>query len=151
MTLKITLKVIWRHWVKLWIKTIMMYHHTKFELSNAFHKSYINVQICIMQTFISVNIVHLFSPANPQKCQNWNFDQTSKKMEIMFVYLPNTWHFIHFQSTRRNKWYIHKKTNKYRWLNYNYILYIYSSISDWYWRQRLESIGYCRYDLVAFV
>ena len=47
----------------------MMYHHTKFELSNAFHKSYINVQICIMQTFISVNIVHLFSPANPQNAK----------------------------------------------------------------------------------
>ena len=66
MTLKITVKVIWRHLVNELVKTIMMYHHTKFELTNAFHKNYMNVQICIMSTFISINIVHLFRQTNPE-------------------------------------------------------------------------------------
>ena len=47
----------------------MMYHHTKFELSNAIYKKYMNVQSCIMQTFISVNIVHLFSQTNPENAK----------------------------------------------------------------------------------
>ena len=66
MTLKITAKVIWRHRVNEWIKTIMMYHHTKFELPNLSHKNYMNVQSCIMSTFISINTVHLFRQANTQ-------------------------------------------------------------------------------------
>ena len=37
-----------------------MFHRNKFELLYAFHKNYINVQICRMSTFISVNIVHIF-------------------------------------------------------------------------------------------
>ena len=37
-----------------------------------------------------------------------------KKGEIIFVYLPNTSHFMHFQSVRQKKWNIHNKTNKYR-------------------------------------
>ena len=49
------------------------------------------------------------------KCQNWNFDKIRQKIEIMFVYLPNTSYFIHFQSVRQKKWNIHNKTNKYRW------------------------------------
>ena len=48
----------------------MMYHHTKFELPNAFHQIYMNVQSCIMLTFISINVVHLFCQINPPKCQN---------------------------------------------------------------------------------
>ena len=43
-----------------------MYYHTKFVLPNAFHKKYMNVEICIMSTFISINIVHLFCQTNPQ-------------------------------------------------------------------------------------
>ena len=35
----------------------MMYHHTQFELPNAFHKNYMNVQSCIMSAFVSINIV----------------------------------------------------------------------------------------------
>ena len=55
-------------------------------------------------------------PSNkPPKCQNWIFDNLRQKMEIMFVYLRNTSHFIHFQSVRQPKWNIHNKTNKYRW------------------------------------
>ena len=38
-----------------------------------------------------------------------------QKKEIIFVYLPNTSHFIHFQSVRQKKWNFHNKTNKYRW------------------------------------
>ena len=37
------------------------------------------------------------------------------KKEIIFVYLPNTSHFMHFQSVRKKKGNIHNKTNKYRW------------------------------------
>ena len=37
------------------------------------------------------------------------------KREIIFVYLPNTSHFMHFQSVRQKKGNIHNKTNKYRW------------------------------------
>ena len=58
-----------RHWVNEWIKTIMMYHHTKFELPNAFHKNYMNVQSCIMSMFLSFNIVHLFRQTNPQNAK----------------------------------------------------------------------------------
>ena len=36
-------------------------------------------------------------------------------MEVIFVYLPNPSHLIHFQSGRQKKWIIHNKTNKYRW------------------------------------
>ena len=48
-----------------------MYHHTKLELPNAFHKNYMymNSQSCIMQTFISVIIVPLFSQANPRNAK----------------------------------------------------------------------------------
>ena len=38
-----------------------------------------------------------------------------QKKEIIFVYLPNTSHFIHFQSVRQTKGNIHNETNKYRW------------------------------------
>ena len=38
-----------------------------------------------------------------------------QKREIIFVYLSNTSHFMHFQSVRQKKWNIHNKTNKYRW------------------------------------
>ena len=38
-----------------------------------------------------------------------------QKREIIFVYLPNTSYFMHFQSVRQTKWNIHNKTNKYRW------------------------------------
>ena len=33
----------------------------------------------------------------------------------MFVYLPNTSYFLHFQSVRQKKWNIHNKTDKYLW------------------------------------
>ena len=42
-----------------------MYHHAKFELSNGFHKIYMNVQSCIMSTVININILQLFRQANP--------------------------------------------------------------------------------------
>ena len=45
---------------------IMVYHHTKFELPSAFHKKYMNVQSCIMSTFISIKIVQLFQQTHPQ-------------------------------------------------------------------------------------
>ena len=61
MTLKTTVKVIWRHWVKEWIKTIMMYHNTKFELPNAFHKNYMIVQSCVMSTFIDQMMYLMFT------------------------------------------------------------------------------------------
>ena len=48
------------------------------------------------------------------KCQNHNFDKSMQKWEIIFVYLPNTSHFMHFQSVRQKKGNIHSKTNKYR-------------------------------------
>ena len=38
-----------------------------------------------------------------------------QKMEIIFVYLYNTSHFMHFQSVRQKKGNIHNKTIKYRW------------------------------------
>ena len=44
----------------------MMYYHTKFELPNAFRKNYMNVQSCIMPTFIFINIVYLLRQTNPQ-------------------------------------------------------------------------------------
>ena len=47
----------------------MMYHHTKFELPNAFQKNYMNVQSCMMSTFISINIVHLFRQTNPKNAK----------------------------------------------------------------------------------
>ena len=37
-----------------------------------------------------------------------------QKREIIFVYLPNTSHLMHFQSVRQKKWNIHNKTYKYR-------------------------------------
>ena len=69
MTLKTTVKVIFRHWVKEWIRTIMMYHQAKFELPIAFHKNYLNVQSCVMSAFISINIVHIFRQTNPQSAK----------------------------------------------------------------------------------
>ena len=92
-----------------------MYHYTKFELLNAFNKIYIDVQSCIISTIIFFNILQLFRQANPKKCQNCNFDKITQKWEVMFNYLPNTTHFIHFQSVRPKKWNIRNKTNKYRW------------------------------------
>ena len=41
----------------------MMYHHTK--LPSAFYKKYINIQSCIMSTFMSINIVQLLRQTNP--------------------------------------------------------------------------------------
>ena len=79
---------------------IMMYHHAKFQLPSAFHKKYMNAQSCFMSTFIFINIARLFRPANPQ---NYNFDKIMQKREIIFVYLPNTWHFMHFQPVRQKK------------------------------------------------
>ena len=38
-----------------------------------------------------------------------------QKRKMIFVYLPNTSLFMHFQSVRQKKWNIHNKTNKYRW------------------------------------
>ena len=38
-----------------------------------------------------------------------------QKRETIFVYLPNTSHFMHFQSVRQKKGNIHHTTNKYRW------------------------------------
>ena len=37
-----------------------------------------------------------------------------QKREIIFVHLPNTSHFTHFQSFRQKKWNIHNVTNEYR-------------------------------------
>ena len=52
-----------------WIKTIMMYYRTDFELPNASHTSYMNVQICIMSAFMSINIEHLFRQTNPKNAK----------------------------------------------------------------------------------
>ena len=38
-----------------------------------------------------------------------------QKRKKYFVYLPNTSHFMHFQSVRQKKGNIQSKTNKYRW------------------------------------
>ena len=38
-----------------------------------------------------------------------------QEREIIFVYLPNTSHFMHFQSVRQKKGNIHNKIYKYRW------------------------------------
>ena len=65
MKLKITIK----DWVNEWIKTIMMYHHIKFQLPDAFHQNYMNVQSCIISTFISINILHLFLQTNFQNAK----------------------------------------------------------------------------------
>ena len=37
-----------------------------------------------------------------------------QKREVIFVNLPNTSHFMHFQSVHQKKWNIHNKTNEYR-------------------------------------
>ena len=68
-----------------------------------------------MSVFISIDIARLFRPANPQNAKNHNFDKIMHKKEILFVYLPNASHFMHFQSVRQKKGNIHNKTNKYRW------------------------------------
>ena len=65
--------------------------------------------------FIPINIGATFPFSKPPKCQNHNFDKIMQNREIIFVYLPNTSHFMHFQSVRRKKGNIHNKTNKYRW------------------------------------
>ena len=36
-----------------------------------------------------------------------------QKREIIFAYLPNTSHFMHFQSVRQKKGNIHNKNNAY--------------------------------------
>ena len=56
----------------------MMYHHTKFKLPCAFHEKYMNVQICIMSTFVPINIVYLFPSNQYQKLKNHNFDKIGK-------------------------------------------------------------------------
>ena len=47
----------------------MMYRETKFELPNAFHYNYMNVQSCTLSTSIAINIVHLFRQTNPQNAK----------------------------------------------------------------------------------
>ena len=74
-----------------------------------------NGQSCFMLTFMSINIALLFRPANPQNAKIIISIKLCKKREIIFVYLPNTSHFTHFQSVRQKKGNIHTKTNKYRW------------------------------------
>ena len=59
-----------------------------------------------MSTFISINIARLFRQANPQ---NYNFDKIMQKRD--FFHLPNTSHFMHFQSFRQKNGNIHNKTN----------------------------------------
>ena len=61
------------------------------------------------------SILRDFSVWQTPKCQNCNFDKIMQKREILFVYLPNTSHFIQFQSVRKKKWNIHNKTYEYRW------------------------------------
>ena len=68
----------------------------------------------VMSTFISINIARLFRPANPQNAKIIIPIKYAKR-EIIFVYLPNTSHFMHFQSVRQKKRNIHNNTNKYRW------------------------------------
>ena len=60
---------------------------------------YMNVQSCFMSTFISINIAPLFRPANPQNAKI----KIMQKREITFDYLPNTSHFMHFQSVGRTE------------------------------------------------
>ena len=75
-----------------------------------------NVQSCFMSTFISINIARLFRQSNPQNAKIIiSIKLCKKKKEIIFVYLSNTSHFMHFQSVRKKKGNIHDKTNKYRW------------------------------------
>ena len=65
--------------------------------------------------FISINIERLFRPANPQNAKIIISIILFQNGEIIIVYLPNTSHFMHFQSVRQKKGNIHDKTNKYRW------------------------------------
>ena len=44
-----------------------------------------------------------FSVRQTPKCKNSNFDKIMQKREIIFVYLSNTSHFIHFQSVPKKK------------------------------------------------
>ena len=74
-----------------------------------------NVQSCFMSTFISINIARPFRPANPQNAKIIISIKLCKKREIIFVYLPNTSHFMHFQSVHQKKGNIYNKTNKYQW------------------------------------
>ena len=68
-----------------------------------------NVQSRFMSTFIFINIARLFRPANPR---NHNFNKIMQKREIFFVYLPNTSHFMHFQSVhQRNETFINRLIN----------------------------------------
>ena len=87
-----------------------MYHHTKFEPPTALTKMYMNVQSCIMSTIISVNIFQFFRQTNPKNAKivilddlSCSFDTITHKREVMFVYLSNTSHFIHFQLVRQKK------------------------------------------------
>ena len=48
-------------------------------------------------------ILRDFSVQETPKCQNYNFDKIMQKREIIFVNLPNTLHFMHFQSVRQKK------------------------------------------------
>ena len=80
-----------------------MLHHTKFEPPNAFHKIYVNVQSCVRSMIIFIKILQIFGQANPKKIRNCDFDKITQKRKVMFVYLPNTSHFIHFQSVRQKK------------------------------------------------
>ena len=90
-----------------------MYHHTKFQLPSAFHKKYM-FKVVLCQRLFSL-ILRDFPSGEPPKCQNYNFDKIMQKREIIFVYLSNTLHFMHFQSVRQKKGNIHNTTNKYLW------------------------------------
>ena len=77
-----------------------------------------NIYECLKFFYVNVHF-HLycatFPSSKPPKCQNHNFDKIMQKREIIFVFLPNTSHFMHLQSVRQKKGNIHNKTNKYRW------------------------------------
>ena len=45
----------------------------------------------------------------------WRGPNKVKNENTVCLLLPNTSHFIHFQSVRQKKWNIHIKINKYRW------------------------------------
>ena len=49
------------------------------------------------------SILRDFSTQQTPKCKNSNFDKIMQNSEIIIVYLPNTSHFIHFQSVRKKK------------------------------------------------
>ena len=74
-----------------------------------------NAQSWFVWTFISINIAQLFRQADPKNAKIVISIKIMQKRELIFVYLLNTSHFIHFQSVRKKKWNVHNKTDKYRW------------------------------------